>query len=59
MLKRITTKESDIVKPLMEKVRASIKKVGKAKGFQYVLDGSFLLADGPNLTLDVKKDLGF
>jgi hypothetical protein len=29
MLKRITTKESDIVKPLMEKVRTS--KVGKAK----------------------------
>jgi outer membrane protein len=26
MLKRIATKESDIVKPLMEKVRASIQK---------------------------------
>ncbi len=71
MLKRITDfrdnaqkelqqKESDIVKPLMEKVRASIQKVGKAKGYQYILDGSsLLLADGPNLTADVKKDLGF
>ena len=58
--KELQQKESDIVKPLMEKVRASIQKVGKAKGFQYVLDGSSLfLADGPNLTLDVKKDLGF
>lgn len=58
--KELQQKESDIVKPLMEKVRASIQKVGKAKGFQYVLDGSsLLLADGPNLTLDVKKDLGF
>lgn len=58
--KELQQKESDIVKPLMEKVRASIQKVGKAKGFQYVLDGSsLLLADGINLTLDVKKDLGF
>ncbi|MEN9908993.1 MAG: hypothetical protein RLZZ540_2142 [Bacteroidota bacterium] len=58
--KELQQKESDIVKPLMEKVRASIQKVGKAKGFQYVLDGStLLLADGPNITVDVKKDLGF
>ncbi|HEY4616965.1 MAG TPA: OmpH family outer membrane protein [Flavobacterium sp.] len=58
--KELQQKESDIVKPLMEKVRTSIQKVGKAKGFQYVLDGStLLLADGPNLTADVKKDLGF
>jgi outer membrane protein len=41
--KELQQKESDIVKPLMEKVRASIQKVGKAKGFQYVLDGSSLL----------------
>ncbi len=55
--KELQQKESDIVKPLMEKVRASIQKVGKAKGFQYVLDGSsLLLADGTNLTVDVKKD---
>ena len=58
--KELQQKESDIMKPLLEKVRASIQKVGKAKGFQYVLDGSsLLLADGPNLTADVKKDLGF
>jgi outer membrane protein len=58
--KELQQKETDIVKPLMEKVRASIQKVGKVKGFQYVLDGStLLLADGPNITADVKKDLGF
>ena len=58
--KELQQKESDIVKPLMEKVRTSIQKVGKAKGFQYVLDGStLLLADGPNITADVKKELGF
>ncbi|GGE97640.1 OmpH family outer membrane protein [Flavobacterium limi] len=58
--KELQQKESDLVKPLMEKVKASIQKIGKAKGFQYVLDGStLLLADGPNITADVKKDLGF
>ncbi|MFV8268595.1 OmpH family outer membrane protein [Flavobacterium sp. GT2N3] len=58
--KELQQKQSDIINPLMDKVKASIQKVGKAKGFQYVLDGaSLLLADGPNLTADVKKDLGF
>jgi outer membrane protein len=58
--KELQQKESDIVKPIMDKVRNSIQKVGKAKGIQYILDGStLLLADGPNLTADVKKDLGF
>jgi outer membrane protein len=58
--KELQQKESEIVKPIMEKVKASIVKVGKAKGFQYVLNSEGLfLADGPNLTADVKKDLGF
>jgi outer membrane protein len=40
----------------MAKVRASIQKVCESKRIQYVLDGStLLLADGPNLTADVKK----
>lgn len=58
--KELQQKESDLVKPIMEKVKASIQKVGKAKGYQYVLNSEgLLLADGPNLTADVKKDLGF
>ena len=58
--KELQTKQEEITKPIYEKVRASIQKVGKAKGFQYVLDGStLLLADGTNITVDVKKDLGF
>jgi outer membrane protein len=58
--KELQSKEADIVKPIMEKVKLSIQKVGKAKGFQYVLNSEgLLLADGPNLTADVKKDLGF
>lgn len=61
--KELQKKESDMVKPLQEKIRASISKVGKTKGFQYILNSSdvslVLLADGPDLTADVKKDLGF
>ena len=58
--KELQNKEASIVKPIMEKVKASIQKVGKAKGFQYVLNSEgLLLTDGPNLTADVKKDLGF
>jgi outer membrane protein len=61
--KELQKKESDLVKPLMDKIKASITKVGKAKGFQYVLNSAdtslILLADGPDLTADVKKDLGF
>jgi outer membrane protein len=58
--KELQTKEGDIMKPIYEKVKASIAKVGKAKGYQYVLNAEgLLLADGPNLTADVKKDLGF
>ncbi len=58
--KELQKKESDMVKPLMDKIKASISKIGKAKGFQYVVNiADLLLADGPDLTADVKKDLGF
>ena len=58
--KELQTKEADLMKPIQEKIKAAIQKVGKAKGFQYVLNAeSLLLADGTNLTADVKKELGF
>lgn len=58
--KELQTKETDLMKPIQEKVKAAIQKVGKAKGFQYILNSEgLLLADGPNLTMDVKKELGF
>lgn len=58
--KELQKKEQDLTKPLYEKIRASIQKVGKAKGYQYVVNADqLLLADGPNITADVKKDLGF
>lgn len=58
--KELQTKESDLMKPIEDKVKASIAKVGKAKGYQYVFNSAgLLLSDGPDITADVKKDLGF
>ncbi|UUC46734.1 OmpH family outer membrane protein [Flavobacterium cerinum] len=61
--KELQQKELDLVKPIMEKARAAIQKVAKTKGYQYVLDSTdgsgVILADGPDLLGDVKKELGF
>ncbi len=58
--KELQKKEGDLAKPLMDKIKASIAKVGKAKGYNYVFDvNSAIYADGTDLTSDVKKDLGF
>ena len=58
--KDLQKKESDLMKPITDKVKTSIQKVGKAKGYQYVINAAdLLLADGPDLTADIKKDLGF
>ena len=58
--KELQQKEQDITKPIYEKIKTSIQKVGKAKGYQYVFNSEgLLLADGPEITNDVKKDLGF
>lgn len=58
--KELEAKQAEITKPIIEKVKASIQKVAKAKGIQYVLNADGLLvADGPDLTADIKKDLGF
>ena len=58
--KSLKDKETELAKPLMEKIRASILKVAAAKGYSYVADkASFIVAEGPDMTAEVKKDLGF
>lgn len=61
--KELGQKEMDLIKPIMEKAQTAIKKVAKAKGYNYVLDATtgsgVLVADGPDLLVDVKKELGF
>ena len=58
--KELNKKEEYLMKPLMDKTKLAIEKVGKEKGYQYILNSAgLLLADGPDLTPDVKKELGF
>ncbi len=56
-------KEQELFTPIYDEAKAAIKKVGKAQGFQYILDSregaSLLLAEGKDLLADVKKELGF
>ncbi len=54
-------KEFDLLKPITEKAKEAILKVGRAQGFEYILDSSqgvTIMADGKNLLDDVKKSLG-
>lgn len=61
--KELQTRQEAIYKPIVEKARKAIQKVGKAKGYQYVIDSTLgtdvVLADGHDLLADVKKELGF
>jgi outer membrane protein len=59
----IQKKEQELFTPIYKKAKDAIQKIGKAQGFQYVLDSregsSLLLSDGKDLIADVKKELGF
>lgn len=60
--RQLQKKQEDLLKPVYEKVREAIFKVARAKGFDYVLDSTtgtgIIMADGYDLTPDVKKELG-
>lgn len=57
----IDKKQVALTQPIVEKAQAAIHKVARAKGYKYVLDSSIgsgvILADGPDLMTDVKKEL--
>ena len=59
----VQKKQADLLKPLIEKARAAIQKIARAKGYEYVIDatqgGSLILSDGTDLIEEVKKELGF
>ncbi|MFT7072067.1 OmpH family outer membrane protein [Patiriisocius sp. Uisw_017] len=61
-LQDLQKKEVDVFQPILEKARAAIQKVARAQGYQYVLDSAtgngVILADGYDLLVDVKKELG-
>lgn len=62
-LQDLEKKRSDVFKPILEKAQTTIQKVGRAQGYQYILDSTtgsgIILADGKDLMGDVKKELGF
>ncbi len=56
-------KELDLLRPITEKAKDAILKVGNAQGFDYILDSSqgqgVIMANGKDLLSDVKSELGF
>jgi len=56
-------RSAEMMKPLYDKARKAIEKVASAQGFNYVLDssngGSVIMANGKDLSAEVKKELGF
>ncbi|WKW46459.1 OmpH family outer membrane protein [Myroides sp. JBRI-B21084] len=54
-------KEMALSEPILTKAQQAIHKVARAKGYKYVLDSTIgsgvILADGPNLMAEVKKEL--
>ncbi|MBX7093554.1 MAG: OmpH family outer membrane protein [Flavobacteriales bacterium] len=56
----LSKKEGELLNPMIEKVKASVGKIAKANGINYVLDISQMvyLEGGNDLTPLVKKDLG-
>lgn len=59
----IQKKQFDLLKPITEKAKKAILKIGKEKGYDYVLDSSegqgVIMAEGKDLMADVKAELGF
>lgn len=57
---QMSAKEGELLNPMIDKVKASVGKVAKANGINYVLDiNSMVFLEGGNdLTALVKKDLG-
>jgi outer membrane protein len=62
-LQDVQQKQADLLRPLIEKARATVEKVATAQGFDYVVDSSqgssILMAKGKDLMAEVKTELGF
>ena len=59
---QVQAKQSELGKPIIEKVRAAVTQVAKEKGYTYVLNTSstdlIVAPDGDNLLASVKLKLG-
>ena len=56
-------KQAELFEPISKKAMAAIEKVAAAQGYDYVMDatqgGGLIVAKGPDLLAEVKKELGF
>lgn len=61
-MEELQQKEMELLQPILESARATIQKVAREKGYDYVLDSTtgagLLMADGYDLMPDVKAELG-
>lgn len=59
---KISTKEKELVDPILDKISETIKTVGKEEGYTYIFDISLnqllVYPDGDNVLKSVKKKLG-
>lgn len=59
----LAKKQAELFQPISEKAMAAIEKVAGAQGYDYVMDatqgGGLIVAKGPDLLSEVKKELGF
>jgi len=59
----LAKKQSELFQPISEKAMTAIEKVAGAQGYDYVMDatqgGGLIVAKGPDLLAEVKKELGF
>lgn len=55
-------KQQELFAPISDKAKAAIEKVAAEQGFDYVIDaqagGGLIVANGKDLLVDVKKELG-
>lgn len=60
MNESVQKKQSDLITPILEKVKVAIKDYGKEKGYTYILDSQTLLFanEAENVTTPIKTKLG-
>ncbi|MCW5516130.1 OmpH family outer membrane protein [Muriicola sp. Z0-33] len=59
----LAKKQGELFEPISKKAIAAIEKVAAAQGYDYVVDATpgsgVIVAKGPDLLVEVKKELGF
>ncbi len=60
-VQELQKKENELLQPIQEKAFNAIQSVANTKGLEYIIDSSsgvLVIANGPDILADVKKQLG-